>query len=287
MEQVGTVAQLWRYPVKSMAGETVTSADLGPLGMRTDRRWALRDEQTKEIWSARNLHVIAQCAAHYVREPQGQDSGPVAIKMPNGSVVESSNPEAGAKISAALGHPLSLWPVVDPTNLPHYRRKARDEAELGQYLVEQFARLPGEPFPDLSKAPPEAMEFVSQPGTYRDVAPLHVLTTASLEHMAKVNPAAQWDVKRFRPNIVVKTPPELTGLIDAKWVNRVLAIGEARIPLVLGCFRCAMPTLAMPGLPKDPSVLRTIVHEGKQDLGLYAAVAQPGTVRVGDPVYLI
>ena len=69
MERIGTVAGLWRYPAKSMTGERVAQAQLTELGMRSDRRWALRDDEHKEIWSARNLHAIAQCQAHYIQEP--------------------------------------------------------------------------------------------------------------------------------------------------------------------------------------------------------------------------
>lgn len=287
MQRVGIVKEIWRYPVKSMAGERVGSGLLHERGLRGDRRWALRDDVHKEIWSGRNLHAISQCAARYLTEPQGDESAPVEITLPQGAKLRHDDAEVNAKISAALNHPLSLWPIVDTSNVAHYRRKQRDEAELGQYLVEQFARLPGEPFPDLSKAPPEAMEFVSSPGVYCDVAPLHVLTTATLAHMKSINPNAIWDVRRFRPNIVIETDPQFTGLIDAQWPGKTLAMGDAHVACMIDAFRCAMTALATPDLPKDPSVLRSIVRDANQNLGLYAATAKRGTIKEGDVVYLM
>ena len=276
MLRVGVVKEIWRYPVKSMAGERVVMGDLTPRGLRGDRRWALRDDVHQEIWSGRNLHAISACAARYLAEPAGDESPAVRITLPGGVQVDSGDTDAHVRISAALGHPLSLWPVVDPTNLAHYRRKPREQVELGAYLAEQFARLPGEPFPDLSKAPPEAMEFVSAPGGYCDVAPLHVLTTASLAHMKALNSAADWDVRRFRPNLLIETDGGLTGLVDAAWAGRTLAIADARVTCSIDAFRCATPTLATPDLPKDPSVLRSIVRDANQNLGLYAGTAKGG-----------
>ncbi len=48
--------------------------------------------------------------------------------------------------------------------------------------------------------------------------------------------------------------------------------------------RCSMTTQAVDELPKDPSVLRTIVRDANQNLGVYATVEAAGEVAVGDPV---
>lgn len=287
MQRVGTLREIWRYPVKSMAGVRVTEGCLTPRGLQGDRRWALRDEVHKEIWSGRNLHAIARCAARYLAPPHRDESAPVEITLPDGSTVRSSDPDVNVRLSAALGHPVSLWPIVPESDVAHYRRKPREGLELAEYLVEQFGRLPGEPLPDLSKAPPEAMEFVSAPGAYCDVAPLHVLTTSSLRHMAALNPGANWDVRRFRPNLLVETDPGLDGLVEAAWVGRSLVIGEAHVACGIEAFRCAMTSLEIPGLPKDASILRSIVRDANQNLGLYAGTAQAGLVREGDVVYLV
>lgn len=53
---LGTVQQLYRYPVKSMAGEAIRTAVLGRLGIEGDRAWALRDEQTGH-WTGRRVRV--------------------------------------------------------------------------------------------------------------------------------------------------------------------------------------------------------------------------------------
>jgi uncharacterized protein YcbX len=50
--------------------------------------------------------------------------------------------------------------------------------------------------------------------------------------------------------------------------------------------RCGMTIQAQAGLEKDPSVLRTIVKDADQNLGIYASVTTTGEIRVGDLVEL-
>jgi hypothetical protein len=153
------------------------------------------------------------------------------------------------------------------------------EAELRQI----FGRTPDEPLPDLSVLPPELFEFTSPPGTYFDVSPIHLLTTASL---AALGPADRFDRRRFRPNVLVETDPGTTGLVEAEWAGRTIGIGEATVRGEIPTMRCVMVTLPQPGLAKEPGVLRTIVRDAGQNLGLYAAVGATGKIAVGDPVVL-
>ena len=43
MVEAGRITSVWRYPVKSMAGERVPFADVSALGVHADRTWAVRD----------------------------------------------------------------------------------------------------------------------------------------------------------------------------------------------------------------------------------------------------
>jgi uncharacterized protein YcbX len=285
MEQVGTLKALWRYPVKSMAGEPVDSATLWRRGLRGDRRWVLRDEVSGELWSARNHHPIATLGARYVASPTGEESAHVDITLPDGSVVRSDAPDVSARISAAVGHRVSLQPIHDEADPAFYRRLARTEEQMLPYLVEQFGREGPHELPPLDMFPPETMEFVASPGVYYDVAPLHVLTTASLAHMAAANPGSTWDPRRFRPNLLIDTGGA-SGLVETGWVGRTLVIGSAKVGVSMPAVRCAFTTLAQAGLPKDVKILRTIVQQGDHCLGTYNAVAGEGALRVGDPVYL-
>ncbi|MGH9881227.1 MAG: MOSC domain-containing protein, partial [Pyrinomonadaceae bacterium] len=158
---------------------------------------------------------------------------------------------------------------------------------LSEPLREMFGRESGEPIPDISVLPPEVLEFTSPPGTYFDAFPIHVLTRASLEAMSQLNPTALWDVRRFRPNFFVDTNDEIDGLAEAAWSGRTLRLGTVELKCEIPTVRCGMTGHAQKGLPKDPSVLRSIVKDAGQNLGIYANVITPGRVEVDDQVQLI
>ena len=105
--------------------------------------------------------------------------------------------------------------------------------------------------------------------------------------MSQANPAADWDLRRFRPNFFVETVAGLEGLLESEWAGRTLRIGSVEVKCEIPAVRCGMTTNAQKELPKDNSVLRTIVKEGKQNLGVYASVIGNGRVTGGDRVELI
>ena len=105
--------------------------------------------------------------------------------------------------------------------------------------------------------------------------------------MAQANPAADWDVRRFRPNFLVETAQGLTGQTENGWSDRALSVGGLRLDCKMPTVRCGMTTHAQGDLAKDPSVLRTIVRDGGQCLGIYAGIERAGPVVVGDAVELL
>ena len=76
-------------------------------------------------------------------------------------------------------------------------------------------------------------------------------------------------------------------MVEAGWGGRHLRIGELELKCEIPTVRCGMTTHQQDGLPKDPSVLRSIVKDADQNLGVYASVFKPGKVSVGDVVELI
>jgi uncharacterized protein YcbX len=306
---VGKVKEIWRYPVKSMAGQRVEGCLLTENGVLGDRAWAFRDEERGEITTGRKLPALMQCAARYREEPVSGEIPHVDITLPDGVVVASDAADVNARCGAALGRAVTLWPLQPPGNKAHYRRATPGASVLGKLarfvmvrkmlqrlvpyigleneLRADFGRLPGESLPDISQFPAELLEYTSPLGTYFDAFPLHVLTTATLAAMSHWNPAAVWDVRRFRPNFLIETTPEIVGLVEFEWTGRTLSVGEARIKCELPAVRCSMPTQPQGDLPKDPSVLRTIVREANQNLGAYASVIAAGQVKVGDAVELV
>ena len=105
--------------------------------------------------------------------------------------------------------------------------------------------------------------------------------------MSAKNPAATWDVRRFRPNFVVETTPGTSGLAEEAWCGKTLRLGEVELRCEIPTPRCGMTTQPQERLAKDPSVLRTIVASAGQNLGAYANVTRPGRVAVGDSVKLV
>ncbi len=285
MSVVGRVAQLWRYPVKSMGGERLAHSTLGPRGIVGDRGWALRDEQAGEIRGAKKLAALLHCSARYLEEP-GNDTIPCAeISLPDGSQLRSDDSDAAVRLSQLLGRQVTLWPLQPATATAHYRRGAPDNPDMLAELRSDFGRTSGEPLPDLSVFPRELVEFTSLPGTYFDAFPLHLLTTASLATLKAHNPSAQFDVRRFRPNVVVETDGA-DSFVENEWTGRTLHIGNAHIRIEAPCPRCVMTTLSQEGLSKDASVLRTIVRDAEQNVGVYATIVESGRIAVGDAVEL-
>ena len=243
---IGAVREIWRYPVKSMAGERLAHAQVGAQGLWGDRGWAIRDETTGEIHNAKRHPILLQCAATYRTEP-GADSIPhVEITLPDGAKIGSDSPDAAKRLSDLMGRSVTLRPLQPAADKAYYRRrdpgaallerlwsfrplrallqKALVRGKTEKELRQTFGREPGEPLPDLTDIPAEAMAYYTPPGTYFDVFPLHVLTTSALDCMTRLNPSAAWDVRRFRPNVVVETDPAPRPL-ELDWVGRNVRIG--------------------------------------------------------------
>jgi uncharacterized protein YcbX len=288
MAIVGRIRELWRYPVKSMIGESLPAAEVGTTGIAGDRGWAVRDEQAGEMRGAKKLPALLRCTARYRSEPAGETIPQVDIALPSGERTASDDPEVAARLSTLLGRPVTLWPRQPADDLGHYRRGVPDNADLEQELRQIFGRLPDEPLPDLAAFPPELFEYTGPRGTYFDAFPFHLLTTASLAALSAQAPDSRWDVRRFRPNALVETTADAASLVEAGWGGgRRLRIGEVELHTEMPTARCVMVTLPQPDLPHDPRVLRTVVRQAEQCLGLYASIARPGRVAVGDAVELL
>jgi hypothetical protein len=277
------VRELWRYPVKSMGGERLERTAIGDKGVIGDRGWALRDEAAGEIRGAKKLPALLQCKARYVDEPGRDRVPPAEITLPSGEKLRSDAGDAAAKLSALLGRQVTLWPLRPAEDTAHYLRSAPDNPDMIAELRQIFGRTEDEPLPDLSVFPAEIMQYTSPLGTYFDAFPLHLLTTASLTELRRHNSEATFDVRRFRPNVVVDTAA-LTGFAENEWCGKTLRLGSVRLRVEMPCVRCVMTTLPQEHLAKDPSVLRTIVRNAAQNVGVYLRVETPGEVAVGDEV---
>lgn len=286
MVQVGTIKEIWRYPVKGMAGERLHASSLTAKGLPGDRVWALRDTARKEIQSCKFRPDLLRCTA---RGRNGTAPGAnvhVEVTFPDGSVLSSDHPDIHARLSQLTGHLSTLEPLHAESDVDFYRRHKLDDHTWLEELAATFDREPGEPLPDFSKIPPPMVDFVSAPGTFFLVTPLHMVTTATLSHLQSLNPGGNWDARRFRPNLIIESGPGAAGLLEQEWVGKQLTIGGAAIDCAAATPRCGAVTRAQPDFAADTTVLRTIVKHANQNVGVYGLIANPGSVRSGDPVFL-
>lgn len=277
------VSQLFRYPVKSLGGEDLPSLDIGPGGSAGDRVWAVRDEKRGGIRGAKKIPALMTLSAAFTGEVAEAGSSPALITAADGEQRETGAADINEWLSGKLNHPVTLWPLLPADALDHYRRGAPDDPDMEQELRAIFARTPDEPLPDLSMFS-EVVEFESPPGTYFDAFPLLLMSTRSLESMAAHRPESEFDVRRFRPNLLVEFDDGDADFPEEAWSGRCLRIGAAELEVVGPCPRCAMTTHAFADLPKDPGVMRALVQANDGNLGVYARVRRPGTVRRGDSV---
>ena len=280
-DAVGSVQALWRYPVKSMRGETIETGELTARGLVGDRTWALVDRDTGKVASAKHPRLWArlfECGAVFTRPPAAAGPpAPVQVTLPDGTTATSSDADIDAALSRLLDRAVTL--SAAPPEMPMFD--------------DYWPDVDGLPFRDQVTDLPLAM---AAPGTFLDYAPVHLLTTGALDALGRAQPTSRFDVRRFRPNLVIAPADGATGFIENGWVSRTLAIGEqVRLEIVAPCPRCVMTTLAQGDLPKDTNVLRTAVKENQMEfmghpmptVGVYAAVRVGGVVRLGDPVRLI
>ena len=120
-------------------------------------------------------------------------------------------------------------------------------------------------------------------GRFVDALPVLVLTTASLRAAAALHPGGDWDVRRFRPNLLLEVPG--TGWLEDTWCDgQTLRVGEAELVPRQPCIRCTMVTRPQPALGEDRDIFRTLARHHGGNFGVWATVRTPGRVRVGDQV---
>jgi uncharacterized protein YcbX len=272
----GTIAELWRYPVKSMRGTRVQELTVTSEGVLGDRAWALRDPVNGRIASAKRFPRLLDFRSSYEVEPTPQAPGRVRIEVPDARVVYAGDAGVSELISEILGRPLRL-----------VSQAGQDEkASIDRNTV--FGDVPlSEMKTDWSPGTmPDFFQLKS--GSFLEIGAVYVLASGSVDHLRELQGAtALIDRRRFRPNLYVDTGSGRGRFVEDEWIGHAMAVGSA---LVLDEFQptlwCVTSTLAQEELPRDASVLRTTARHHKGCLGVYASVRSPGVVRVGDPVVL-
>lgn len=248
----GTVAAIHRYPVKSLQGEPLAEVAVVASGLEGDRRYGLIDRASGRLLSAKRTSALLHARA------STHPDGTVRVDLPERGSFAVDDPALDPVLDDWVGRPVALGEVrpdvavayemtLDPPN---------DDAEV-------FA-------------------IPAPSGTFVDLAPIHLLTTATLAGCAARRPDLDWDVRRFRPNLVVDLDDE--PFTEDTWTGRRLRIGTAEMTVAQPTVRCAMPLRAQPGLERQRGLYAAMEELHANHLGVYVDVVEPGTIAVGDPV---
>lgn len=294
MIEAGRVVSIWRYPVKSMAGQRVATARIGELGLHADRTWAVRDIELKTTTSAKRLPGLLWCTARYAG-PLPPDAGPgkapeVIIGLPDGREISSADPAVHRALSDHLDRDVELRPLPPLSDRDQYRGPTANQTDLRTI----FGLGPEEPLPDLSMFPvrklAEISRYATPIGSYVDAYPVHLLTEQALRTMAALTPGSDFDVRRFRPTVLIDAPGgadhPAAGHPELGWCGGVLHAPNVALKPIIPTIRCVMPTRDQPDLGRDPEVVRTIAAHARRCLGVYGTVATSGQISEGDVLRL-
>ena len=290
MPSAGTVASMWRYPVKSMLGEQIDASEVSARGLAGDRAYALRDVETGKVVSAKRPRFwgrMFELQAAYESQPSAQEPHqPVKITLPDGSELTSTDPDVDRALSDVLGRKVSMITSTEDVAM-------LEEVWIPEKQSEPYGPVVGAEGDDRLIEIPASIG--APPGTLFDYSAVHLVSTGTLGMLAEVYPEGRFDARRFRPNIVVEVPDK--AFVENDWIGQTLAIGdEVRLEVIVPTPRCVMTTLPQSDLPKDPGILRTAARTNPQDfgpfagqpcVGVYAEVVSGGTIRAGDEVGLI
>ena len=249
MDVVGRVAQLWRYPVKSMQGEQVERLDLAPGGAAADRILAVVDLAARKVLSGKRWPDLMMAAARL----DGED---VVVTLPDGREHRAGDP--------GIHDALSAW-------LDHDVRLEAPPAE-GVFPMEMHTGMSDESTPIFDWPGPE--------GTWLDLADVHWLTTASLRAATALHPDGRWEVRRFRPTALIDVDGD--AFVEDTW--SAVQLGTVRSDVLMPTPRCTMPSRAQPGLARDDAIGTTLRDGHDNNLGVYASVTEAGSLCVGDTV---
>lgn len=248
------IEEIWRYPVKSMLGEQLEQAKVGPGGIRGDRRWAVVDKQSGVSLSAKRYADLLACRAWT------SDDG-VMIGMPGGREYPAGSDEVAQALSDLLGRQVTTRSAETIEKIQHEFPTAVTEGE-------------GEPF--LYQAKTEA---------FFDCATLQLLTSATLFELQRLLPASKIHPARFRPNFLVAT--EETGFVENNWVNKDVVLGSLKCHIYDDTRRCIMVALGQSDLPRDTDVIRTILKSNEGRAGVALETLDFSVVRCGAKVEVL
>jgi uncharacterized protein YcbX len=289
----GTVVGLNRYPVKSMLGEALSAVDVTTIGFLGDRAFAVVDVSTGKVASAKHpakwSRLLEVEAAFVDAVRLGEALPPVAMTFPDGTVARSDDANVSSVLTTYLGREVTLENTAPEG--PTFEEVWPSDVEglaPAEFIssTSSTTTTEGDAISDL------ALAMAAPPGTFFDLSALHLLTTSTLDALRAAGPDADFDVRRYRPNVLIETDDE--GFVENGWVAATVTMGASAAAHVdLPTMRCVMTTLAQRDVPADRQTLRVISKANRVEItglgvwacaGVYASVTEAGKVQLGDPV---
>ena len=267
-----SIAELWRYPVKSMGGERVESLELRTSAVVGDRRWAVRSAETGKIASAKRPRPYGKLLEWAAKT---QADGRVIVTAPGGREYTMGSGELDAALTEALGEPVRLFEV---------------EEGCEETYTSEWPEIPGTVLSDVEVDLPIAA--LTEKTSFVDASAVHIIVNQSMAHLASLLDGVKLGVERFRPNIVLEATDDSGSgeFADLAWKDLDVKIGDVKLRIGDATPRCVMTTLAQPGYEQVKGVLQVLAATARKEFdygafacfGTNAEVTVAGTISLGD-----
>lgn len=236
--EIGRIEALYRYPVKSMGGESLEQAQLGFHGIEGDRRLAFRMLEARHGFPWLSGGWLPELLSYTpVRRPNAKAPLPTHVRTPDGEELPMFSEELAAEVSHRHGHPVQMM------QLKH--------------------------------------------GIF-DEASVSVIATSTIDELGRLTQTPA-DVRRFRPNVVVRTTSN-NPFEEDQWVGGTLRFGEGpdapTVAVTMRDLRCSMINIDPEGGPTNPALMKACVQANDNNAGVYCTVTRDGPLAVGQAITL-
>ncbi len=251
-----SVQQIWRYPVKSLQGESLDSTEVTDV-IPGDRGWGIIDNQTGHLLSAKRVPRLLEGQARIIRDH--------CVLTIDRNELSSEEDKINEKLSDWLERPVTL-------SKPNTGETRNIEIEWDDGTAEILQD-------------PDVFEFSTAPGWFFDSSSsLNLMGSATLDFLEKRVGPGSGDVRRFRPNLLVGTEKPFE---ENDWVGKSLRIGTAEAFVKKRTDRCIVITRGIGEFSASRSTLRFLSDHHDREAGISMNPTQPGVIRTGDVVEVL
>jgi uncharacterized protein len=279
---IGKVGGIMRFPIKSLLGEALEGCAISSRGLSGDRALALVDTATGKIASAKQPNLWRGLLKLSAKTDSSKSSAGISVTDGAGNHLHDLDENFDLWLSKLLGRNVKLI-ESKPDGLALNRARPDEVLERGvDEAVTQDSLAIGAAAPE---------------GGFFDFAPIHLVTTTSLDAIASFAPEASIAAERYRPNLLIEITSPI-AFAENKWVGQRMQLGRSvKLEIIAPTPRCAVPMLSHGALPTSPAAVGAVNKLNRVEfpllgsgqfpcLGAYATVLSSGFIQRGDPVSL-